>query len=94
VAPEVIQGGQQSAAADVYSLCALGYTFACGRRPFAKRLPWVILELLRHDWAAHDEHLQAVADRRLREVLTAGLSRDPARRPRDGAALLQALEGS
>jgi hypothetical protein len=92
-APEVIRGDRPSPAADVYSLCALGYTFACGQLPMGKRAPWRTLELLEQDWAAYDEHLQAVADPRLREVLTAGLSPDPARRPRDGAALLKALEG-
>jgi serine/threonine protein kinase len=88
VAPEQSQGSPAAPAADVYSLGVLFHEMLCGKPPFGGE---TLMEVL-------SQHLVAVAPplppalAGLQGLADALLHKDPARRPQDADAVLQAVE--
>jgi serine/threonine protein kinase len=86
-APEQIDGASASPAADVYSLGVCAYEMLAGRPPFGGE---TLTELF-------SQHVRAPVPRLPREAahwqgfVEALLAKDPARRPADGAAVLETV---
>jgi serine/threonine protein kinase len=91
LAPEVVQGGPRTAAADRYSLAAIAFTALVGSPVFPKPTDAAVL-------AAHLNEPPPFASRRRPElpaaldpVLAVGLAKEPTRRPDTAAALVEAI---
>jgi Protein kinase domain len=76
LAPEVIEGGDSTAAADVHSLAATLAYAATGRPPFGTGQFQAIFYRI-----VHGKHDLATLPEPLRPIILAGLARDPASRP-------------
>lgn len=88
LAPEQILGAPPAPTMDVYALSALLFEAVCGHPPFQGPIEAVLTAKSQSDppVLACPAHLSA--------LLAAGLSRDPAARPPDGAALAAALRAT
>lgn len=92
LAPEVLHGAIHAVRADVYGAALVLWELLAGRRVFAHLTPGP--ERMRAFLDADRPRLRGVNPRvpaALADVIDAGLSRDPARRPRSARALLDAL---
>jgi len=91
ISPEQAAGAPATPASDVYSFGVILFRMLTGRLPFESSDPLELLMMNR------DLPPPPIADLRddppglLESTATAALSKDPAERPRDGAALLAAL---
>ncbi len=90
-APEVLRGGEQNAAADVFALASTAWTLLSGRLPFGAHVD----QLARLVAAEPPPLLHADVPEAMESALRASLSPDPARRPdlRTLAQALQIVEG-
>jgi hypothetical protein len=90
MAPEQWRAERQSAATDVWGFGVLLYELLAGRKPFAGDTLMAIARAVLG--GPVDEEPLAPAPRDLCRLVKACLERRPADRPRDGSALLEALE--
>jgi serine/threonine-protein kinase len=91
ISPEQATGEPASAASDVYSFGVILYRMLTGRLPFESNDP---LQLVLHHRDATPPPIASLrgdAPPVLAALATAALAKDPRERPRDGAALLDAL---
>lgn len=92
MAPEQIAGQEVTAASDVWSAGVMLYEWCAGVRPFSRpRQQEEVAAILAGLVTPLDQSERRVSAP-LRDLVGACLSTDPARRPRDGAALLAAIE--
>ena len=84
--PEQFAGGTASPAADVYAATATFYECLTGQPPFTGRTA----EMLMRQHMTEPVPLEPVPEA-LRPLVEAGMAKDPARRPADGAALVAGL---
>ena len=90
-APEVLLGGSASARSDVYSLGAVLYQMACGEQPFAGLTgDELIFAVLTGNYPACRIRNPLLAPG-IEELIDVCMSREPAFRYKDGAAVLNAL---
>jgi len=87
--PEQFAGSPASPATDVYAATATFYECLTGRPPFTGDTA----ELLMHQHLAEPVALDPVPEP-LRPLVAAGLAKDPAGRPADGAALVAGLRAA
>lgn len=92
MAPEQITGGRVDARADLYSLGAVLYLMLTGRRPFNARTLAGYLEKHLHRPVRPPGELVPTLPRRLDEVCTRLLAKDPADRFASATHLLYVLE--
>lgn len=90
LSPEQVVGRPATAASDLYALGIVAQEMLSGSRPFDRGAP-VVTALAQ----VHDEPppLPATVPQDLRQLVTACLRKDPARRPRDAHAVAAALLG-
>jgi len=93
MAPELVVGGDLDGRVDVYALGCVGYFMLTGEHVFSGSSPLEIIG--RHVSLAPEPPSLRVGqaiDHALERLILECLSKDPSRRPRDGAALLTRLE--
>jgi serine/threonine protein kinase len=90
-APELYGGQPLSTAADLYSLAVIAYELLAGRRPFVGNHNDVVVQQLCCEAPPLTDH-QSSLSVEIDEVFAAALSRDPLRRPRSAASLVEQLE--
>jgi serine/threonine-protein kinase len=83
LAPELCRGEPASPASDMYALGVLGYECLTGRPPFSGELATVLQSQLHDD----PPPLPDTVSPALRDLVSALLSKDPAARPSDAAAV-------
>ncbi len=81
MAPEQVRGGAWTPATDVFALGVVMWELSAGTRLFHRGPPWL------SQAAVVEEDAPALRDPALDAVAQAALAKDPARRPRDAAAL-------
>src|SRR5438067_10287682 len=91
ISPEQAAGLPASAASDVYSFGVMLYRMLTGRLPFESNDPLELVTLHRGAEPPPVTAFRPDAPGLLESTTTAALAKDPAERPRDGAALLAAL---
>jgi serine/threonine protein kinase len=91
ISPEQAAGASASAASDVYSFGVMLYRMLTGRLPFESNDPMELVALHRDSEPPPLTQLRGDAPALLESAATAALAKDPADRPRDGAALMAAL---
>ncbi|GHE09749.1 serine/threonine-protein kinase [Klenkia taihuensis] len=89
LSPEQAQGRQATAASDVYGLGMVGYELLTGRRAFPGDSPVAVVVQQIHE---EPEPLPDTVPAGVRQLLAAMLTKDPAQRLADGAAVLAAVE--
>jgi serine/threonine protein kinase len=82
-APELLKGGEPSAASDVYALGASLYYIICGIPPAAAGIRMMYAEGGRGDCLVAPERMRAGIGRRLGDGIIRALSLDPSDRPAD-----------
>ncbi|MEM7342548.1 MAG: serine/threonine-protein kinase, partial [Actinomycetota bacterium] len=92
-APELLDDGPVTPAADVYALAATLYHAVSGRRPFASGAAPSLEELVGRVVAGEPAALGDDTPAPLRTVIVADLAKDPARRHPTARALAEALQG-
>jgi serine/threonine protein kinase len=91
ISPEQASGSPATAASDVYSFGVIVYRMLTGRLPFESADPMELVMMNRDALPLPITALRSNPPGRLEATATAALEKDPADRPRDGAALLAAL---
>jgi eukaryotic-like serine/threonine-protein kinase len=91
ISPEQAAGEPATAASDVYSFGVILYRMLTGRLPFESSDPMELVMMNRDATPPPIASLRPDAPGLLESTATAALEKDPADRPRDGAALLAAL---
>jgi eukaryotic-like serine/threonine-protein kinase len=91
ISPEQATGSPASAASDVYSFGVILYRMLTGRLPFEAADPMALVVQHRDAEPPPIAAIRPDAPGRLESTAMAALEKDPAQRPRDGAALLAAL---
>jgi serine/threonine-protein kinase len=91
ISPEQAAGAPASAASDVYSFGVMLFRMLTGRLPFEATNPMDLVALHRDAEPPPVSQFRDDAPALLESTATAALAKDPADRPRDGAALLAAL---
>ncbi len=91
LSPEQAGGETAGPASDVYSFGVILFRMLTGALPFVADEPLALMNMHRHATPPAVEELQPDAPRDLAALAAAALSKDPARRPPDGDALLAAL---
>jgi serine/threonine-protein kinase len=91
ISPEQAAGAPASAASDVYSFGVMLFRMLTGRLPFEASNPMDLVALHRDAEPPPVTQFRDDAPALLESTATAALAKDPADRPRDGAALLAAL---
>ncbi|MCW2975992.1 MAG: serine/threonine protein kinase [Actinomycetia bacterium] len=91
ISPEQAAGAPASAASDVYSFGVMLYRMLTGRLPFESNDPMELVTLHRDAEPPPLTQFRDDAPALLESTATAALEKDPADRPADGAALLDAL---
>jgi serine/threonine protein kinase len=91
ISPEQAIGAPASSASDVYSFGVMLFRMLTGRLPFEASNPMDLVALHRDAEPPPVTHFRDDAPALLESTATAALAKDPADRPRDGAALLAAL---
>jgi eukaryotic-like serine/threonine-protein kinase len=94
ISPEQAAGETAGPASDVYSFGVILFRMLTGRLPFVSTNAMDLVRMHRDEQPPAVGSLRPDAPPVLREVATASLAKDPARRPADGAALLAALAGA
>jgi serine/threonine protein kinase len=91
ISPEQAAGAPATPASDVYSFGVILYRMLTGRLPFESSDPLELVMMNRDLPPPPITELRKDPPGRLESTATAALLKDPAERPRDGAALLTAL---
>jgi serine/threonine-protein kinase len=91
ISPEQAEGAPATPASDVYSFGVILYRMLTGRLPFESYDPLELVRMNRDLAPPPIAELRRDAPGLLESTATAALEKDPAERPRDGAALLAAL---
>ena len=91
ISPEQAVGEPAGAASDVYSFGVVLFRMLTGALPFSADNALALVDMHRHAPPPAVETLQPDAPPALATLTAAALRKDPARRPADGAALLEAL---
>jgi serine/threonine-protein kinase len=92
-APEVLEGGDGSAAADIFSLGVIGYEIITGRSLFGQQtVPEVTTAILKRDYDLSALR-QTAADTAAVEVIEQSLQPDPASRFKTAASLADRIQG-
>jgi serine/threonine protein kinase len=94
LSPEQASGEPATPASDVYSFGVILFRMLTGRPPFAADNAIELVRMHQSAPAPLVEDVRADAPAALAALAQAALAKDPAARPRDGAALLAALTGS
>jgi serine/threonine protein kinase len=92
ISPEQAAGEPAGAASDVYSFGVMLYRMLTGRLPFESDDPLELVMLHRNAEPPPVSAVREDAPPLLAATAAAALTKDPARRPHDGAALLAALD--
>jgi eukaryotic-like serine/threonine-protein kinase len=93
ISPEQAMGLPATAASDVYSFGVLLFRMLTGRLPFESEDPIALVVAHRDSPPPLVTDLRADAPPALAALTAATLAKDPALRPPDGAALVDALDG-
>jgi serine/threonine protein kinase len=91
ISPEQAAGEPAGAASDVYSFGVILFRMLTGALPFTADDALALVNMHRHAQPPAVEALQPEAPPALAALTAAALRKDPAQRPADGAALLDAL---
>jgi serine/threonine-protein kinase len=91
ISPEQAAGEPAVPASDVYSFGVILFRMLTGALPFTADNAVALVNMHRHEPAPAVETLQPDAPPELAALTAAALRKDPAQRPADGAALLDAL---
>jgi eukaryotic-like serine/threonine-protein kinase len=91
ISPEQAMGEPATAASDVYSFGVILYRLLAGRLPFESDDPLRLVMLHRTEPPTPISELRSDAPPALESTALAALAKDPADRPRNGAALLAEL---
>ncbi|HEY3462273.1 MAG TPA: serine/threonine-protein kinase [Gaiellaceae bacterium] len=91
ISPEQAAGEPAGAASDVYSFGVILFRMLTGALPFSADSALALVDMHRHAPPPAVETLQPDAPPVLAALTAAALRKDPAQRPADGAALLDAL---
>lgn len=94
MAPEVVEGRGGTIAADIYSLCAVGYTVLTGRPVFAATNVTEMLRLHREVAPTAPSEIVAAVPVELESILMRGLDKNPGARPGSVAELRAQLEST
>jgi eukaryotic-like serine/threonine-protein kinase len=94
ISPEQAGGEPAGAASDVYSFGVILFRMLTGALPFVADDALALVDMHRHAAPPAVESLQPDAPPELAALAAAALRKDPAQRPADGAALLEALGAS
>jgi serine/threonine-protein kinase len=94
ISPEQAAGEPAEAASDVYSFGVILFRMLAGRLPFEADNALALVDMHRRASPPAVETLQPEAPPALAALTAAALRKDPAQRPPDGAALLDALGGA
>jgi serine/threonine-protein kinase len=94
ISPEQAGGLPAAPASDVYSFGVILFRMLTGRLPFIGTNAMEVVRMHRDDAPPTVAEFRPDAPARLERLATAALAKDPAARPRDGAALLDALRGT
>ena len=93
ISPEQASGLPATAASDVYSFGVLLFRMLTGRLPFESDDPMTLVVQHRDEPPPLVTDVRADAPPELAATADAALAKDPAARPRDGTALVDALAG-
>jgi serine/threonine protein kinase len=93
IAPEQVEGGSVTPAADVYAFGVLLYRMLTGRFPFESESAMELARMHRDLEAPPLRSVRGDAPADLAALATAALAKDPTARPPDGASLAAALAG-
>jgi serine/threonine protein kinase/tetratricopeptide (TPR) repeat protein len=77
---------------DIYSLCAMLYEMACGRKPFTGESLWEILGRIMNDTAPRPRDVRGDIPEILEAIILRGMNQDPDQRYFDCEELLEALD--
>ncbi|HET8606985.1 MAG TPA: serine/threonine-protein kinase [Gaiellaceae bacterium] len=94
ISPEQAAGEPATPASDVYSFGAVLYRMLAGTAPFAAANAAELVRMHREEEPVPLAEARPDAPAPLAALATAALRKEPAARPRDGAALVAALAGS
>ncbi|HEY5694906.1 MAG TPA: serine/threonine-protein kinase [Gaiellaceae bacterium] len=94
ISPEQAVGEPAGAASDVYSFGVVLFRMLTGALPFTADNALALVDMHRHAAPPAVETLQPDAPPALAALTAAALRKDPAQRPADGGALLDALGGA
>jgi serine/threonine protein kinase len=94
ISPEQAAGEPASPASDVYSFGVILFRLLTGRLPFEGDSPLAIASMHRTHEPPAIRSLRPDAPTALAALATAAMAKDPRGRPADGAALVDALEGT
>jgi eukaryotic-like serine/threonine-protein kinase len=94
ISPEQASGRTAGPASDVYSFAVILFRMLTGRLPFVSTNAMELVRMHRDDPPPAVSDLRSDAPARLESLVAAGLAKDPADRPPDGAALLSVLRGT
>jgi len=94
ISPEQASGLPATAASDVYSFGVLLFRMLTGRLPFESADPMTLVVQHRDEPPPLVTDIRPDAPDALADITTAALAKDPAARPPNGAALVDALGGS
>jgi serine/threonine-protein kinase len=94
ISPEQAGGLPAGPASDVYSFGVILFRMLTGRLPFIGTNAMEVVRMHRDDPPPTVAEFRSDAPARLERLATAALQKDPAARPHDGAALLDALRGT
>jgi eukaryotic-like serine/threonine-protein kinase len=93
ISPEQASGLPAGPASDVYSFGVILFRMLTGAFPFVSTNAMELVRMHRDDTPRTVAELRPNAPARLESIVVASLAKDPAERPRDGAALLRELRG-
>jgi serine/threonine-protein kinase len=93
LSPEQAAGRPATPASDVYSFGVILFRMLTGRPPFVSGSAMELVRMHQEEQPPRVEELRGDTPPSLAALASAALAKDPAERPRDGAALLAALTG-
>ena len=91
IAPEILDGADATPVSDVYSLAAVTYELLAGKAPFSADTTAALLEAVRR---SEPSNLAGVAPQELVTAVSAGMSKDPRRRPQTAGTFASGLTGA
>lgn len=92
MSPEQARGEPVDARSDLFSLGAVLYEMAVGRRPFRGNTPEAVLEALLHQEPERPRALNPALPAELERIILRALEKDPAARWRNATAMVEALQ--